>query len=142
MLAAGVAGVAAVTVAGCSSYGNEPESPATASAAGSAGSAGSDGSARSGGSLAKVADVPVGGGLILADRKVVLTQPESGMIKGFSAICTHQGCTVNAVQDAKIDCPCHGSQYNVADGSVAKGPATKGLAPVNVSVKGEDIVLA
>src|SRR5688572_23233833 len=39
------------------------------------------------------ADVPVGGGTVLTEEKVVVTQPTKGEFKAFTAICTHQGCT-------------------------------------------------
>jgi Rieske Fe-S protein len=77
--------------------------------------------------LAAVPDVPVGGGVVLADRDVVITQPVSGTFKAFSATCTHQGCAVSEVANGTINCPCHGSRFAVADGSVTAGPATTPL---------------
>ena len=94
------------------------------------------GRARRGGErLAAVADVPVGGGVVLADRDVVVTQPVSGTFKAFSATCTHQGCAVSEVANGTINCPCHGSRFTVADGSVAAGPATKPLPEKTVAVR-------
>jgi len=90
--------------------------------------------------LARTGDVPVGGGVILGD--VVLTQPEGGVIRAFSASCTHQGCLVTQVQDGTINCPCHGSRFRVADGSVATGPAPSPLPAVAVAVDGDAIRLA
>jgi Rieske Fe-S protein len=90
--------------------------------------------------LARIGDVPVGGGVILDD--VVLTQPEGGVIRAFSASCTHQGCLVTQVQDGTINCPCHGSRFRVADGSVAAGPAPGPLPAVAVAVDGDAIRLA
>jgi Rieske Fe-S protein len=83
--------------------------------------------------LGKATDVPVGGGKIFADKKLVVTQPEVGQFKGFSAVCTHQGCLVDKVADGTIDCPCHGSKFKL-DGSVNTGPATQPLAPAAVRV--------
>ena len=73
-------------------------------------------------------------------EEIVITQPTAGDFKGFSATCTHAGCTVNEVVDGTINCPCHGSKFNL-DGSVANGPATKPLASEAVSVQGNSIVL-
>jgi Rieske Fe-S protein len=87
-----------------------------------------------GGAIAKTADVPVGSGVIVDD--VVVTQPTAGVFKGFSSSCTHKGCAVNKVADGTIDCPCHGSKFNL-DGTVAKGPATKPLESKAVSVQGD-----
>ena len=69
-----------------------------------------DPSSGSGGSDWAAADVPEGGGTILADQEVVVTQPTKGVFKAFTAICTHQGCTVTKVADGAIVCPCHGSR--------------------------------
>ena len=86
--------------------------------------------------------VPVGGGVILTDRKIVVTQPTAGAFKAFSAVCTHQGCVVASVADGKINCACHGSVFSAADGSVEGGPAKSPLAPVSLTVSGDQITLA
>jgi Rieske Fe-S protein len=89
--------------------------------------------------LAKVADVPVGGGLVLAEERVVLTQPVEGTIKGFSSICTHYGCTLSNVDHGTINCGCHGSKFDPATGAVRHGPATTGLPEVEVRVEDGEI---
>ena len=91
--------------------------------------------------LAATADVPVGGGLVVSAEQVVVTQPTAGEFKGFTSICTHQGCEVSRVEDGVISCPCHGSQYSAADGSVSRGPAPAPLAEVAVTVEGDQILL-
>ncbi|MFK8910021.1 Rieske (2Fe-2S) protein [Streptomyces sp. YS-3] len=95
-----------------------------------------------GGVLGRTADIPVGGGKVFADRKVVVTQPEAGTFKAFSAVCTHQGCTVKDVSGGTINCPCHGSKYRVADASVAAGPAPRPLAAERITVENGSIRLA
>lgn len=92
--------------------------------------------------LAKTSDIPVGGGTVFADKKVVVCQPTAGQFKAFSAICTHQGCAVKDVANGTINCPCHGSKFNVTDGSVAAGPATQPLPAATVTVQGDSITLA
>lgn len=74
-----------------------------------------------------ISEVPVGGGIILPDRQVVITQPEEGLFHAFSAVCTHQGCTVAEIKDGTINCPCHGSKYSIVDGTVVERPAQKSL---------------
>ncbi|HEY3005608.1 MAG TPA: Rieske (2Fe-2S) protein, partial [Kribbellaceae bacterium] len=90
--------------------------------------------------LGPVGDVPVGGGKIYADAKVVVTQPAAGQFKGFSAVCTHNGCILADVAGGTINCGCHGSKFKIADGSVANGPASSPLASVRVTVKGNQIL--
>jgi Rieske Fe-S protein len=93
-------------------------------------------------SLALTSDVPVGGGKILADKKIVITQPRAGSFEAFTAVCTHQGCTVSSVSGGTINCPCHGSKFGIANGSVVTGPAASALAPVSIKVQGTSIVQA
>ena len=95
--------------------------------------------AAAGAVITKTSDVPVGSGVIVED--IVVTQPSAGVFKGFSSKCTHKGCAVNKVADGTIDCPCHGSKYNL-DGTVANGPATQPLEAKDVVVQGDSIVLA
>lgn len=122
--------------------------PLLAACGGSGDTGGSDDSGAGGGAgggqgsgpLVATADVPVGGGVIDASRRLVTTQPTKGTFKVFSAVCTHQGCTVAKVVGQTIDCPCHGSQFSVADGSVVNGPARQPLAAVKFSIKDGKIV--
>ncbi|MFF8291623.1 Rieske (2Fe-2S) protein [Streptomyces sp. NPDC016309] len=99
-------------------------------------------SAPGAGELARTADIPSGGGLILKERKVVVTQPEDGEFKAFSAVCTHQGCIVATVDNGTINCACHGSRFRITDGSVARGPATRPLPGEQITVTGDGIRLA
>jgi len=93
-------------------------------------------------SLALTSDVPVGGGKILADKKIVITQPRAGSFEAFTAVCTHLGCTVSSVSGGTINCPCHGSKFSISNGSVVAGPAPSALAPVGIKVQGTSIVPA
>lgn len=135
VLAGAGVGLVAVAVAACSSGSDsgssEPSgSSPTESPAGSESTASAD-------ALATTADVPVGSGVIVGE--VVVTQPEAGDYKGFSAVCTHTGCLLNEIADGTINCPCHGSKFSL-DGTVVNGPATKPLESVAIRVQGNSIV--
>ncbi|MCX5335245.1 MULTISPECIES: Rieske (2Fe-2S) protein [unclassified Streptomyces] len=124
-------GAAAFTV-GCGEYGNEGDSDS-----------GSDTvEASAGQELAKTSEIPVGGGKIFKDQKVVVTQPKEGEFKAFTNICTHQQCPVANVDGGTINCTCHGSKFSITDGSVENPPATQPLAEKKIAVQGDSIQLA
>ncbi|MEU3147803.1 MULTISPECIES: Rieske (2Fe-2S) protein [unclassified Streptomyces] len=146
--AAGAAGLAVALTAcggsdesaGSSDSAAPGDSPDTGKATGDgSGEAGNEGA---GAALASVTDIPEGGGKVFADSKVVVTQPTAGEFKAFSATCTHQGCAVKSVADGVINCPCHNSNFSIADGSVQSGPATKPLPAMEITVSGDSITLA
>jgi Rieske Fe-S protein len=155
LAAAGGAGIA-VALGGCSTYdfggGGEPPpadnsgAPGASGAPDPSGAPGPSAGASQGGgggapALAHKGDIPVGGGKIFPDQKVVITQPKAGEIKAFTAVCTHAGCIVANVNGGTINCTCHGSKYNIENGSVVNGPAPRPLAPRKINVKGDDISL-
>lgn len=86
--------------------------------------------------LAAVTDIPAGGALVVTNgpggNPVVLARPRDGEVVAFSAVCTHQGCTVAATRSG-IVCPCHGSTYDLT-GKNTGGPAPSPLPPVAVRV--------
>jgi len=90
--------------------------------------------------LVSAAEVPVRGGKILADKQVVVTQPDHGEFKAFSAVCTHLQCLVSTVRDGVIVCPCHGSEFSIKDGSVVRGPASTSLPSVPVHVRDGEVL--
>ncbi|MEU5400801.1 Rieske (2Fe-2S) protein [Streptomyces sp. NPDC005963] len=128
--AGGVGLAAALTACG----GGEAADPVATKPAGTPGGGGA------GTELAKVADIPEGGGKVVGD--VVITQPTAGDFKAFSSKCTHQGCLVKDVTDNLIHCPCHDSRFDASDGSVRSGPATAPLPPASITVEGGLIRLA
>ncbi|MFH9063965.1 Rieske (2Fe-2S) protein [Streptomyces coeruleorubidus] len=131
LLATGATGAVAL-VAACGGGGDDNGSASTSTPTGEE-TAGRD--------LASTDEIPVGGGKIFKEEEVVVTQPEQGRFKAFSAICTHQRCTVASVSDGTINCVCHGSKFRIADGSVAHGPATRPLPAEQITVEGNSVRL-
>ena len=150
-----LAGVGLVGLAGavsaCGSGGSGSSSAGTsagappATGAASAPSSASGGGASTGGAqgsaLATTSEIPVGSGKIFTSEKVVVTQPNSGDFKAFSAVCTHMGCIVATISNGTIDCPCHGSQYSISTGAVVGGPAPSPLPAQAIKVTGSNIFL-
>ncbi|EGE45372.1 Rieske 2Fe-2S domain-containing protein [Streptomyces sp. SID4928] len=133
VLAAGAAGAAALAT-GCGSSGGNGGGDTSATPT-------ATGDATGGAELARTGDIPVGGGTVLKERKVVVTQPEEGEFKAFSAVCTHASCLVSTVSDGTINCPCHGSRFSITDAAVEAGPATRPLPAERISVSGGTIRL-
>jgi Rieske Fe-S protein len=128
-----VGGLTLPLLAACGS--DDSGGAASDGASADSGSGGSEG----GSGVVATSDVPVGGGTILADAAVVVTQPTEGEFKAFSAVCTHQQCKVASIADGKISCPCHGSMFSIEDGSVQGGPAPAPLAEKQVTVEGDEL---
>lgn len=124
---------AAVALAGCRTYGANVRARAKAPAGGEGGT--------NAGAIAKTAEIPVGGGKIFDKANVVVTQPTAGRFVGFSAVCTHAGCTVASVSGGTINCACHGSKFHIADGSVAHGPAAQPLPAAKITVSQGQVLL-
>ena len=143
VLGAAVAVGAVGVIAACGG-GGEAETPAASTSAASTEptTASSSPPAAGAEALTSTADVPVGGGVIIADEKVVVTQPKAGEFKAFSSTCTHMNCQVTSISGDRINCPCHGSSYSIADGSVQGGPAPRPLPKVAIKVEGDDVVRA
>lgn len=129
----GLAGLAGA-ISACSS-GSSPGGAAGGAAPGA-------GSAAGHGALTATSDIPVGGGKVFVGPRVVVTQPEAENFKAFSAVCTHMQCIVDQVANGTIDCPCHGSQFSIDNGSVVAGPAPRPLPAENIKVAGNEIFLA
>ncbi|GGT78817.1 Rieske (2Fe-2S) protein [Actinomadura citrea] len=134
LLGVGLAGVAGLAAA-CGGESGDGGS-------GSGGSGDGSGGGGTGAALASVSEIPVGGGKVFEDAKVVVCQPRQGEFTAFSATCTHRGCSVGSVSGGTINCPCHGSKFKITDGSVASPPADEPLAEKKVTVQGGKITLA
>jgi nitrite reductase/ring-hydroxylating ferredoxin subunit len=66
----------------------------------------------------------------------------SGGFFAFDDTCTHAGCSLAAgkLDGTTVTCACHGSQFDIADGSVLRGPAQRPVRARRVEVRGSDLM--
>jgi cytochrome b6-f complex iron-sulfur subunit len=94
--------------------------------------------------IAAESDVATGSAVTFKDagNPAVLVHLNNGDFVAYSAVCTHQGCTV-AYKNGQLACPCHGSVFDPAKGAeVVAGPAPKPLTEIPVKVEGGEVVKA
>src|SRR5215211_685645 len=105
----------------------------------------SGGDAKAGGkAIASESQVAPGSALTFKDsgNPAVLVHLDNGDFAAYSAVCTHQGCTV-AYKEGNLVCPCHGSTFDPTDGAaVVTGPAPRPLPEIPVKVQGSEVVKA
>jgi thiosulfate dehydrogenase (quinone) large subunit len=94
--------------------------------------------------IAKAASVPVGSAKAFNDpatnRPAYLMQPKAGTFVAYTAVCTHQGCTVGFDQGSnQFACPCHGARFDGSTGDVLRGPARSPLAKIKVVESGGNV---
>jgi len=92
--------------------------------------------------VAAVNDVPDGEPLgVKAGEEPVLLAKVDGDILAVSNVCTHEYVLMDEgwLEDGLIECPQHGSQFDLRTGKPCGLPATHPLPVYDVRVEGEDI---
>jgi cytochrome b6-f complex iron-sulfur subunit len=93
--------------------------------------------------IGKVKDFPPNTGKVVrfGVRPAVVVRLPGGEFRAFSAVCTHLQCTVQYRSDMElIWCACHNGRFDLAGRNVA-GPPPRPLDPLEVAVRGDDVVL-
>ncbi|HEV8597956.1 MAG TPA: DUF2231 domain-containing protein [Gemmatimonadales bacterium] len=80
--------------------------------------------------------------LHIAGKRIVLARTENGYT-AFEDRCTHRGGSLadGALISGVVQCPWHGSQFDVHTGAVCGGPAKQEISTYRVEQQGSDIVL-
>ena len=137
LLAAGAIGIPGVALVACSKAPAEEPTPTSSSSH-------IDGLPTTpppGAPLAKLSDITVGEAVSATGPDggdIVIVRPTPTTVEAYSAICTHEGCTVRPA-GKELDCPCHGSVFDLK-GAVLKGPAQRPLRAVKVALSGDNVV--
>jgi Rieske Fe-S protein len=95
--------------------------------------------------VGKIGEIPVGGAKIFTYPTDVepcfLLRPAGDTYVAYSRICTHLSCPLYYQPDeGRLNCPCHGGSFSVADGSVLQGPPRKPLPRVVIEQRGDTLV--
>jgi cytochrome b6-f complex iron-sulfur subunit len=105
---------------------------------------GTEKQAPGGQAIARTSEVAPGSAVKFKDsgQPAVLVHLQSGDFVAYSAVCTHQRCTV-AYNNGQLACPCHGSVFDPASGAeVVNGPAQLPLPEIPVEVRGGEVFRA
>jgi len=67
----------------------------------------------------------------------------NGKYFGFNDVCPHRGCALveGKLEGSTLTCPCHGSQFDVTNGALLRGPATTGIDAYELEVAGDELAL-
>jgi len=95
--------------------------------------------------VCEASKVPVGEmyAFVINDKKknkYILIHLDEDKWRCFEQKCTHRGCSVTYKSDLKkIHCPCHKGDFDPDNGNVLKGPPSKPLPQLNVTVRNGNI---
>lgn len=80
--------------------------------------------------------------LHINDKRIVIGRTENGYV-AFNDYCTHKGGSLagGAMMCGTVQCPWHGSQFDVNTGKVTAGPADEPISVYAVSVKEEKVFI-
>ena len=80
--------------------------------------------------------------LRVGEKRIVLARTEQGYV-AFDDRCPHRGGSLagGSMMCGTVQCPWHGSQFDVRSGAVKAGPADGGIATYRVELRGDEVVI-
>lgn len=78
----------------------------------------------------------------VAGNDIVLVRDDDGL-HAFGDVCSHQGCSLweGELKGHVVTCHCHGSQFDITDGTLIHGPATAPVPSYEVHQQGDRLRL-
>jgi nitrite reductase/ring-hydroxylating ferredoxin subunit len=79
-----------------------------------------------------------------AGGKPILVANVDGKYYAIGDKCTHRGCKLSGgtlKENGVVECPCHGSSFDVKTGNVVKGPAKTSEPAFQVKVEKDDVLV-
>ena len=79
-----------------------------------------------------------------AGGKPILVANVGGKYYAIGDKCTHRGCRLSGgklKENGVVECPCHGSNFDVKTGNVIKGPAKNPEPAFEVKLENEQIMV-
>jgi len=94
--------------------------------------------------VASTAEIPEGGmkKVMLGGQQVLLANVK-GKFYAIGNVCTHVGGPLDKgrLDSHEVECPLHGSRFNVTTGQVKRGPAARPEPVYEVKVEGSEVKL-
>ena len=93
--------------------------------------------------VASVDEVPVGAlkGVLAGHTEICLAHAEDGSFYAINDVCTHENFLLSGGElfDLQVECPQHGSRFNLQTGAVTGMPAVIPTTVYPVSVEDGDV---
>jgi 3-phenylpropionate/trans-cinnamate dioxygenase ferredoxin subunit len=80
---------------------------------------------------------------VKAGGKEIMVVNWNGNYFAINDICTHKGCKLSKgfLMEGSVECPCHGSIFDIKNGKVLNGPAQKPEPAYKTKVQGDEILV-
>jgi 3-phenylpropionate/trans-cinnamate dioxygenase ferredoxin subunit len=81
--------------------------------------------------------------VLVGDLAVCVAHTEDGGWYAIDDTCTHEDCSLSEgeLSDHLVECPCHGSRFDVRTGDVGNLPAVLPVQTHRVTVTGEQVLV-
>jgi len=86
-------------------------------------------------SLATIGGVAM---IVTSGQSALVSRASDTSYVAVTAICTHQGCTIDRFSGQLYVCSCHGSEFTFG-GAVSRGPASSALATFSSQAAGDTL---